>query len=85
MSNTFLMKVAISVPDPVFRAAEHVSRRMRVSRSKLYAQAVTEYVRRHSDNDVTTQLNEVYAKVSSKLDPAIEKSSLATLRGEKWG
>jgi metal-responsive CopG/Arc/MetJ family transcriptional regulator len=78
------MKVAVSVPDPVFQAAERVSRRMRISRSRLYATAVEAFVRQHSDEDVTEQLNKVYAKASSKLDPGLEAASLEALRRERW-
>jgi hypothetical protein len=78
------MKVAVSVPDPVFRAAERVSRRMHLSRSRLYATAVEAFVRQHSDEDVTEQLDKVYSESSSKLDPALEGASLAVLRRERW-
>jgi hypothetical protein len=78
------MKVAVSVPDPVFQAAERVSQRMHISRSRLYATAVEAFVRRHSDEDVTEQLNKVYARASSKLDPALEAASLEALRRERW-
>jgi metal-responsive CopG/Arc/MetJ family transcriptional regulator len=78
------MKVAVSVPDPVFRAAERVSRRMRLSRSRLYATAVEAFVRQHSEEDVTEQLNKVYTSNASKLDPALERASLEVLRRERW-
>ena len=38
------MKVAISLPDPVFRAAETLARKLRKARSQLYAEAIAEYV-----------------------------------------
>ena len=41
------MKVAISLPDPVFDAAEKLASRMQVSRSQLYAQAIAEFVKTH--------------------------------------
>ncbi len=78
------MKVAVSVPDAVFQAAERVSRRMRVSRSRLYAKAVEAYVKQHSEEDITEQLNKVYAGNSSTLDPALEAASLEVLRRERW-
>jgi hypothetical protein len=83
-SHTTLMKVAVSVPDTVFQAAERVSRRMRVSRSRLYAQAVEAYVKQHSGADITEQLNKVYAGNSSTLDPALEAASLEVLRRGQW-
>jgi metal-responsive CopG/Arc/MetJ family transcriptional regulator len=78
------MKVAISIPDPVFEAAERIARRMRVSRSRFYAKAVEAYVREHSGEEITKRLNEAYAKASSKLDPPWESVSLEVLRREKW-
>jgi len=78
------MKVAVSVPDAVFQAAERVSRRMRVSRSRLYAQAVEAYVKQHSGADITEQLNKVYAGNASTLDPALEAASLEVLRRGQW-
>jgi len=78
------MKVAVSIPDPVFRAAERASRRMRISRSQFYARAVEAYVRFHSGDEMTEQLDRVYSKQSSELDPALEAASLEVLRRESW-
>ena len=78
------MKIAISVPDPVFHAAERVSRRMRLSRSRLYARAVEDYVKRHSGDEITAQLDKVYSRVPSKVDPAIQRGAFEVLRRERW-
>ena len=78
------MKVAVSVPEPVFEAAERVSKRMRIPRSQLYSRAIAAFVREHSGEDVTKSLNAVYRKAPSALDPAWESVSLAVLRREKW-
>ena len=48
------MKVAISLPDPVFRAAETLARRLRKSRSQLYAEAIAEYVGARGARALTT-------------------------------
>jgi metal-responsive CopG/Arc/MetJ family transcriptional regulator len=78
------MKVAVSIPDPVFEAAEKVSRRMHVPRSQLYARALQAYVKEHSQEQITERLNAVYGKISSKLDPKTEAASLEILRRENW-
>ena len=78
------MKVAVSIPDDVFEAAERICRNLRVPRSRFYARAVEAYAREHSGVDVTQGLNKVYAKVPSELDPAWEAASLEVLRREKW-
>ena len=67
------MKTAISVPDRVFRSAEDLAARLRVSRSELYSNALAEFIERHKNDLVTSQLNEVYAKnrETSALEPEI--------------
>lgn len=78
------MKVAVSIPDPIFQEAERVSTRLRVPRSQFYARALEAYVKEHSGEEITRRLNDVYGKVSSGLDPATEAISLEVLRREKW-
>lgn len=78
------MKTAISIPDPIFDAAEQVAGRLGLSRSELYARAVAEFVRRHRDDKVTQALNRVYSRHSSRLDPVLEKIQYASLPYEEW-
>ena len=78
------MKIAVSIPNPVFEAAERVSRRLRVPRSQLYARALQAYVKQHSGEEITARLNSVYGKLSSKPDPNIQAAALSVLRREKW-
>ena len=78
------MKVAVSVPDPLFRDAERVSRRLRVPRSQLYSRALEAYVRQHSGEEITRKLNAVLAKIGTEPDPGWENPGLEVLRREKW-
>jgi metal-responsive CopG/Arc/MetJ family transcriptional regulator len=78
------MKVAVSIPDPIFREAERLSRRIRVPRSQFYARALEAYVRERSGAEITERLNQVYKETDGGLDPAVEGLSLEILRREKW-
>jgi hypothetical protein len=78
------MKVAVSVPDPLFRDAEAVSRRLRVPRSQLYARALEAFVRQHSRPDVTAQLDAVIVRLPPEYRVPSEEPSLEVLRREKW-
>jgi metal-responsive CopG/Arc/MetJ family transcriptional regulator len=80
------MKTAVSVPDPLFDAAERLARRLRVSRSELYQRAVAAYVQSHRDENVTEALNSVYADEpeTSALDNVLERLQSASLPDEKW-
>jgi DNA-binding transcriptional MocR family regulator len=78
------MKVAISVPDPIFDAAERLAEELRVSRSQLYAQALAAFLDRRSATAVTRKLNEVYSSKDASVDPALQRAQLASIGREAW-
>jgi len=74
------MKTAVSIPDPVFRAADQLARRMRVSRSELYARALVRMLEQEDDASITARLNELYAVEDSSMDPVLEELQRQALR-----
>lgn len=78
------MKVAVSIPDPVFRAAERASKRMRMPRSQLYARALESFLKDRSGDEVTTRLNEIYPKTRKHGRGAWPEASLEVLRRSEW-
>jgi predicted transcriptional regulator len=78
------MKVAISVPDPVFEAAEHLARELNKSRSQLYSEAIAQYVDARSATAVTEKLNAVYAGESSAVDETLAQAQFQSLDHEAW-
>ena len=78
------MKIAISVPDEIFEAGEHLAKQLGISRSQLYANALSAYLSERGAAAVTARLNEVYASESSKLDPALAHAQLSRVADEAW-
>ena len=78
------MKVAISLPDPVFDAAELLAQELSLSRSQLYAQALAEFLEARSASAVTSKLNEIYSKEPSVLEPDLMAAQLQGLSHEAW-
>lgn len=78
------MKVAISLPDPLFSAAEEMAEQLQVSRSQLYAQALSEYLDKRREAVITQRLNAVYGVAQEGLDPALTKAQLKVLGDEAW-
>lgn len=78
------MKTAVSLPDDLFRSAEAEARKLRVSRSQLYAAAIREYLERRKSSNVTARLNEIYGKEPAKLDPVMNLAQLQALRKDPW-
>ena len=79
------MKTAVSIPDPIFEAADRLARRRRMSRSALYAEALELLLANQADADaeITRRLDEVYAEQDSTLDPFIAAAQAEALR-EEW-
>jgi metal-responsive CopG/Arc/MetJ family transcriptional regulator len=74
----------VSVPDELFRQAEAAAKKLRMSRSKLYATALSEFLDRKRSKSITERLNAYYSKHDSKLDPVLERMMLESLPKERW-
>ena len=83
-SHTMGMKIAISIPDNLFDAAEKVAQRLGISRSELYRRAVQRYLSDLSDHVIREKLDVVYGDDSSTLDPGIEYLQGASLPEDDW-
>jgi metal-responsive CopG/Arc/MetJ family transcriptional regulator len=79
------MKVAISLPDALFRQAESAARRLRMPRSRLYAHALELFLRQQRRPDVTERLDAVYGTAGAdSLDEAWLEAGLEVLRRAEW-
>lgn len=78
------MKTAISIPDDIFEAADRSARRLGISRSEFYANAVHEYLERHKIADVTSRLNDLYASENSELDRHLDQMQRQSIEKEDW-
>ena len=78
------MKTAISIPDAVFQAADRQARRARKSRSQLYTEAITEYLCRHSPDEVTEAMNQALAEVGDAADPFVQRAARRRLVESQW-
>ena len=85
---TFGMKTAISVPDIVFREADRHARRVRKSRSQVYAQALAEYLARHAPDAITEAMNQVCDALDQEgeevSDPVVIAATKRLWRKESW-
>ena len=78
------MKVAVSLPDPVFDAAERLAEQLKVPRSQLYAEALVAYLGTRGAAVMTQQLNAVYAKEGSGVDPLLIEAQAHAIQDETW-
>ena len=78
------MKTAVSIPDDVFSGAERLARRTKKSRSRLFSDALREYVARHSDDAVTEAMNRVCKEVGGSKDLFVAAAARRTLERTEW-
>ncbi len=78
------MKMAVSIPDPVFQEAEQYARRAKQSRSDLYSKAIAEYLARHAPEAVTDAINQVCEKVDEPMDPFVSEAGHRVLERNPW-
>ena len=78
------MKTAISIPDPLFREAERLTKRLRIPRSQLYALALEEYLQRQRSKGIKEALDAVYGRESSEVEPDLAAAAYHVLAKEKW-
>jgi metal-responsive CopG/Arc/MetJ family transcriptional regulator len=78
------MKIAISVPDEIFEAGEHLAKQLGLSRSQLYADALSAYLSERGAAAVTAKLDAIYSQEPSKLDAAFARAQLNRLADEAW-
>ena len=78
------MKVALSIPDGLFETAETVSKRLGVSRSRLYATALAEFLAKHRGRKVTDRLNTIYGVEESRVEPGVRRLQRRSLERDSW-
>jgi metal-responsive CopG/Arc/MetJ family transcriptional regulator len=83
-SYTVGMKTAVSLPDELFRKAELTARRLRLSRSELYAKAITLFVNGQGTDGITERLNDVYSRHTAKVNSRLHGAQLKSLEKDAW-
>lgn len=78
------MKTAVSIPDVLFQKAEKLARRTRKSRSKLFSDALSEYVARHAPDDITESMNRICGELGDAPDEFVLQASRRTLERSEW-
>jgi metal-responsive CopG/Arc/MetJ family transcriptional regulator len=78
------MKIAISIPDDVFESGESLGKRLRVSRSRLYATALAEFLAKHRGGKITARLNAVYDSEESRLPSDVRRLQNRSIARESW-
>jgi len=78
------MKTAISIPDDVFERAERLAARTKRSRSRIFSDALREYLARHSFDEVTFAVNKACSEIGSLQDRFTASAAQNILEKSDW-
>lgn len=78
------MKTAISLPDALFKEADAEAKRLGISRSKLYGNALDEYLSKRRKANITARLNEVYGSPESPLPKGAREVQRRAVGKSNW-
>ncbi len=77
------MKTAISLPDELGHAADLFASQRDMSRSELYARALSEYLTKHRGDDLTEKINAAMAHILNKKE-SLGETGVAAIKGLEW-
>ena len=78
------MKTAISIPDNIFVSADHLAKRLNMSRSELYTRAILQYIAECRHTGVKEKLDQVYASENASVDPPVLNAQAISIPMEEW-
>jgi len=78
------MKTAVSIPDEVYDRAERLARRTRRSRSRLFSDALREYLARHTPDEVTEAMNKACAELGEANNSFVSSAARRILERSEW-
>jgi metal-responsive CopG/Arc/MetJ family transcriptional regulator len=82
------MKTAISIPDDLFITVKEMSKKLNISRSQFFVEAVKDYITRQKNKEIFEALNKVYSEIDTKQEVELRKQSKKyyskRLEAEKW-
>ena len=82
------MKTAVSIPDELFKGADRLARRTKKSRSRLFSDALREYLARHAADELTEAMDRVCAELGETPgetnDAFVSASARRTIERSEW-
>lgn len=77
-------KTAISVPQDVFKLSEKLAKKMKISRSAVYALGIKKLNEELDRKAMIDRINRVCAEVDTSVDPVLREYTFRKLRRAEW-
>jgi metal-responsive CopG/Arc/MetJ family transcriptional regulator len=76
-------RTAISVPPDILKLSEKLAKRLKMSRSAVFAKAVKRLGEEYNEEDFIARVNAVCAEVETSVDPGLKAYQRERLTKEK--
>jgi metal-responsive CopG/Arc/MetJ family transcriptional regulator len=79
------VKTAISLPDELFREADRTARRLKLSRSELFRQALLAFMASNRDREITSSYDAAFATTEAPEEQTLRRAAARRIPGEvEW-
>ena len=78
------IKTAISIPKNLFEATSQLAEELNVSRSRLFAMAIQDFIERRKNRALLAQINEVYGRSLDDEESEMLRRASLNLRKVDW-
>jgi len=74
----------LAIPTEIWDAAQELAGKLGLSANELFATALSDFIRRYGEIDITAELDKVYLEQPSNVDPVLAAMQFSSLPAEKW-
>jgi len=78
------MKTIVTIPDELVDVIKRLALRARKTRSRLFSDALREYVARHSPDRIVEAMDQALAEIGDTNDPFVAAASRRRLEQSEW-
>lgn len=78
------MKTAITVPNDILELSERLAKKLKISRSQVFAMGVRKLGEEFDEEELIANINSVCEKVDTSLDPVMRDYQMRTFKRERW-
>ena len=78
------MKTALSIPDDILEGADQLARKTKRSRSRLFSDALKEYLARHASDKITEAMDQARREIAGKKEPLVSSAARRVLEKSEW-
>lgn len=82
--NSMSMKNELAIPSEIWEAAQQLAGKLGLSANELFATALSDFIRRYDEVDITAELDKIYSDTDSAIDLVLGAMQFTSLPQEKW-